>query len=143
MTHEEIGKKVGKARSHVTNMMRLLTLPKEIQDAIENGVIYEGHARLILCLPDAAGQLKLFKRVVDEKLSVGAVERILYEEEKKGIIKRRTPSEKYNFLAQEELLREHLGTKVTIFQKSRRGIISIEFYSPDELKSLLQKMISE
>jgi len=143
MTHEEIAKKVGKGRSSVSNMIRLFTLPKEIQEALEEGSIYEGHARLILCLPNSADQLALFKRVINEKLSVAAVERILYEEEKKGTIQRRTPSEKQNFLAQEELLREHLGTKVTIGQKGKRGIISIEFYSPDELKTLLQKMITE
>lgn len=143
MTTGEIAKKIGKGATVVSHVLRLLTLPPQIQAALEDGTIYEGHARLILCLADPNDQLRLFKKVVDEKLSVGAIERVLYEEEKKGNIKRRTPSEKQNFLAQEDLLREHLGTKVTIAQKGNRGIISIEFYSPDELKGLLQKMIAE
>ncbi len=142
-THETIAKKVGKGRPTITNALRILTLPQIVQDAVEDGTIFEGHAVLLLCLIDQDQQLKMFKKIVDEKLSVRSVERILYEEEKKGTIQRRTVSEKNNYLAQEELLREHLGTKVTIDQKGKRGIISIEFYSTDELKGLLQKMITE
>lgn len=143
MTHEEIAKKVGKTRPSISYAMRILTLPEEIQRALESRTIYEGHARLILCLKTPEEQLKLFQRIIREKLPIRFVERILYEEEKKGTIQRRTPSVKQDFLPQEELLREHLGAKVTIEQKGKRGIISIEFYSNDELKGLLQKMIVE
>lgn len=143
MTYGEISKKIGKAQATISYAVRILTLPPEILRAIEERVIYEGHAKLILCLKDPEEQLKLFHRIVKEKLPIHAVDRLLYEEEKKGTIQRRTPSAKQNFLAQEELLREHLGTKVRIEQKGKRGIISIEFYSADELKALLQKMISE
>lgn len=143
LTHEEIAKKIGKSRPVISHALRLLTLPQEIREALETGAIFEGHARLLLCLKTPEEQLKLFKKIIDEKLPIRFVERILYEEEKKGTIQRRTPSEKQNFLAQEELLREHLSAKVTIEQKGKRGIISIEFYSNDELKGLLQKMIVE
>lgn len=78
MTHDEIGKSLGKSRSYVSNTIRILALPKEILDLVEDGKLSLAHARTLLAEKDTKKQLLLAKRIINEKMSVRELEYIIY-----------------------------------------------------------------
>lgn len=138
LTQEELAKRLGKSRSHITNMLGLLTLPLEVQDKISSKEISMGHARIISKLESRNQQLDLLEKVLDEGLSVRQLEEITKE---KAIFTRtheiRSKTSKlnqYSYL-QEELC-ELLGTKVKI--KSNK--IEISFTNDNDLNRILEIM---
>ncbi len=138
LTQQEVSEQVGKNRSTVANMIRLLDLPEEIQKALIENKISTGKARALLSLKDEKEQMKVFKSMIGEEMTVRDVEKEVYGEgqkSRKGSV-RRDP----NVAAQEELLEERLGTKVNIMQRGKKGTITIHFSSKDELKRLLQEL---
>ena len=141
LTQEEVAKKVGKGRTTVTNMLRLLHLPIKIQRAVAEGVISEGHARAILSVPGMEKQLSFYEIVVVENLTVRQA-----EERARGILERpkavraqRAPSDP-EVAALESELRGKLGTKVKVQKSGESGKITIEFFSQEELQNFMEKM---
>lgn len=140
LKHADIGKRVGKSREYVSNTLRILALPKEMQDALQNGQISEGHTRPLLMLMDRpAEQATLFKDVLMKKLTVRDTEqlarRIATERARKGDL---TPE----LLLLERELQEKLGTNVRIEKKENGGKVLIDFYSVEDLAHI-RDMISK
>lgn len=143
LTQEEVAKKVGKNRTTVTNMLRLLNLPAFIQAALKEGKISTGHARSLLSLDDVKAQELLLKKAIEEDFSVRQIEdavRVLNESKKEK--KTKTPTKKDEFAihldAISKRLRSKFSTKVEVKKKNEGGEIRIEYYSEDDLERLLQ-----
>lgn len=139
LTQEGLAKRLGKSRSHITNMLGLLTLPEEVQTALSNKELTMGHARIISKLENKEQQIALTNRVKDEGLSVRQLEDITQSNEKFIRVHeiKKKPKEvnsEYQYL-QEELC-ERLGTKVRI--KSNK--IEISFVNSSDLNRLLEIM---
>lgn len=135
LTHEEIAKKIGKSRSYVSNTLRLLTLPSEIQKGLIDGAVSSTLGRTILGLPSAREQLKMFRQLQKEKSTVGAME------EKAAAARLESSGETRRdpiVLDQEKRLREVLGTKVKITKRGEKGAIKINYYSLEELNRLVK-----
>lgn len=135
LTQEEISKQVGKDRSTVANLLRLLDLPIVIQQQINAGNLSMGHARAILALHDEEKQIDIVKRIVKKKMSVRDSERLVKEIMKPGPKRRIKTS---NYKPAEKTLRNILKTKVTITKKGNIGRISIEFRDDSELERLIE-----
>lgn len=135
---EDLAQKIGKSRSHVTNTLGLLNLPKNVQEMILNGDISMGHARVLSKMDDDDEVIKLADRIVQENISVHELEDI----SKKDDIKKRMPINKrinnnnYNYSQVEDGLRDLLGTNVKINDKK----ISIYFENVNDLNRILEIM---
>lgn len=139
LAQREIADRVGQSREAVTNSIRLLQLPIEIQRAIETGKISEGHGRAILAL-DNNQQLAFLNEIILKNLSVRAAESL--GRQVKGVVKKvrggvLDPEAK----EWESRLEEFLGTRVKLAKSGGRGNILIEFYSPEELTAILDKIL--
>ena len=143
-THEEIGGRVGKSRSAVTNVLRLLQLPASIQGLLERGVLREGHARALLAVEDRAYAEHLAKKAAEEGWSVRQVEEAVRA--RSGVPRSATPSRSgvrpAAIIALEEQLQESLGTKVHIrYGPKHSGKISIAFSSLDDLERIFNELL--
>jgi len=149
-TQEQLGDIVGKSRSHVTNSLRLLSLPKSVRDQIHQGKLTAGHARQLIGLSDAE-ILSLTKEIIEEGLSVREIERRRQKinQEEKGIAPRKiTSSGKRNIIEKdadililEKEMGNLLGLKVEINSRDNiSGQVTIGFSSLDQLDELLQKL---
>jgi ParB family chromosome partitioning protein len=138
LTQEQVSKRVGKSRSNIANILRLLELPEEILFAIKDGKISKSHARTLLAEPNLDKRLELFKKMLDGSVSVREAEARVGG---KNISKRLTSKKDSNILAHEKKLREVLGTKVEITDSSGKGKISISYYSREEFLDLLDRLI--
>lgn len=140
LTQEEVAKQVGKGRPTVANMLRLLDLPAPIQKALMDGTLSMSKAKALLSLKDDSERLAMFASMSGEKMSVSELNRMIERQvppsSRKGSV-RRDP----NFIAQEQLLEERLGSKVTIQERGGRGRIVVEFFSLEELKRLLKELL--
>ncbi len=139
LTQEQLAKRLGKSRSHITNMIGLLTLPDEVQKSLENKEISMGHARIISKLENKEQQVNLAKQVSDNELSVRQLEELTKSNDKftrTHIINKKTKtiSSDYEYI-QEELC-EKLGTKVKITNNK----IEISFVNGNDLNRLLEIM---
>jgi len=137
----EVADKVGKNRSTVTNMLRLLQLPDFIQAALRDEQISTGHARALINIKDEAEQKKVLNKIIKDELSVRQVEDYVRSLEKKNQQQRKKATDKKNDPFLSEIagrLRQKLSTKVNVKQKGKGGEIRIEYYSDDELERLLQ-----
>jgi len=138
LTQEQVSEQVGKSRSTVANMIRLLALPEVIQKALVDGQLSVGKAKALLSLNTEKEQLEVFASMLGEKMTVRDVAREVEgrgEKSRKGSV-RRDP----NIIASEQLLEERLGTKVHITQKGNSGTIVIDYYSKEELKKLISEL---
>ncbi len=139
LSQEEVSKKMGKSRPGVSNTMRLLTLPVEIQRAIIEGKISEGHAKALLSIENPEKQRALFELILKDELTVRETEEKAREVSVRSHL--RTAREKAPELAaKEEWLTEQLGTKVKIQTKGKGGKITIEYYSNEELNGILGRL---
>lgn len=141
ITQEILARHVGKDRSTIANIVRLLGLPAQIQEHVSRGTVSMGHARALLSLDDSSAQLALCRRIVDEGLSVREVERLV----KKGVRPRKRPVRQTDpdVRRLEEELQRALGAKVRIHTTGKRGRIEIEFYSPDGLEGLIDRLLGQ
>lgn len=137
LTQQQVAEKVGKSRPAVANAVRLLELPEPAQKALIEKQITSGQARAILSIENTAQQLEILESMRGEKITVRELEREAVKRSGKDTSRRRDP----NLLYLEEKLRAALGTKVHITQKGNRGSILIDYYSKDELASIIQKII--
>lgn len=142
LKQEEVAEKVSKSRTAITNTLRLLKLSEKIQKMIIEKKLTEGHARALLAVEDLKAQEKLAQKIVDEKLSVREVEKLVKNLGKPEKVK--TPvNNEYEVFYKDiaESLKTSLGTKVAISGKGDgAGKIEIEFYSNDELDRLVAKL---
>lgn len=133
---EDLATKIGKSRSHITNTLGLLNLPDEVQRMILNGELSMGHARVLSKIEDKEEITSLAKRIIDDNLSVHAIEEISKQEE----IKKRVPITRRervsNYTSVENELREVLGTKVKVDNKK----INIYFENVNDLNRILEIM---
>jgi len=138
LSQQEAAERVGKQRATVANSLRLLNLPRELQALVQVGQLTAGHAKALAGLTDTRVQIELAKRIVDEGLSVRAVEHLVRTPDRAR--KQRTaPAEGRdpNVVAAEESLQSALGTKVRIAQgKNGKGRLELHFYSAEELDRL-------
>ncbi|MDZ7714750.1 MAG: ParB/RepB/Spo0J family partition protein [Balneolaceae bacterium] len=140
-TQSEVADKVGKNRSTVANMLRLLNLPPFIQAALRDEQITMGHARALITVEDPEDQKKIFKKAVKEGYSVRQIEkavRSLGAEDKKSSKKDEKSENEALYNEISKRLRRKLSTKVNIKSKKNGGEIRIEYYSDDELDRLLE-----
>lgn len=137
-TQEALAKRLGKERSSITNMLRLLTLPQTVQKDLIDKRISMGHARVLAGLKDADQQRKIGDLIIKRQLSVRQAEQLLKKERKKGPGKKQEETKDYYFRTLEDSLKRSLGTKVAIKKKGRHGSIQIYFYSDEELDRLLE-----
>jgi len=142
-THEELATKLGRSRPHLSNTMRLLTLPQAVQKRVALGIISAGHARALLGLTDATEIEKLANRIVAENLSVRSVEEIIATGGGgKKSIKRKTRkgSPELNEIAEE--LGDHLDTRVKIEGTASKGKIVIEYSGGQDLQRIIKEIKS-
>jgi len=144
LSQEEVAKQVGKSRSAITNIIRLLNLPSYVQNSLRNGEISAGHARALLSIEDESLQEKVWEQVVEEGLSVRDVEKIVQdtgeppEKSSSGGTTSSGKPEKSPYVREvEERLQHNLGTKVSIRTKKNGGAIEIQYYSNEDLDRLL------
>jgi ParB family chromosome partitioning protein len=145
-TQDDVGRKVGKSRASVANTVRLLGLPDPVREALEQGMISEGHARALLAMTTAAAQISACRTIVLRGLSVRETEDLVKTENSKGRpIAERSPSERSGrgdagVGALEAALGRSLGTRVRIRANGERGRIEIQFFSRDELNGLVGRL---
>lgn len=149
LTHDEVARRVGRSRAGVTNTLRLLQLPPTIQRALRDGQLSMGHARALLGSPDRAFQERLARRIVSEGLSVRTVEDAVRahvdgEESPAGGGTTARPSTPKlrppGLLELEELLSDHLDTRVKVSMHAKRGQVMIEFASLEDLERIYRAM---
>lgn len=153
LSQDDIAFKLGKSRPSITNTLRLLNLPREIQESLARGEITEGHARALLSIAEPRVQRLLWEKTVQESLSVRELERLSRQPKEAesedsftaGIVSRETststidtpPQKDPNILDVEDGLRRLLGTKVSIIKLKDRGRIEVEFYSDEDLERIV------
>lgn len=140
LKQEEVAERVSKSRTAVTNSMRLLKLQDEVQKMVVDEEITTGHARALLGIEDGEQQIACAKKIVDEKLSVRDVEKLVKNMNKPAKEKKETKENKVNFIYQDigEKLKRFFGTKVSVTGKENgAGKIEIEFYSNEDLERIL------
>lgn len=141
MTQEQIAKKLGKSRPAITNTLRLLNLPAEIQRAIIENKIAEGHARPLLSISDRTIQLTLFREILEKGLNTRQIEAKAREIVQKKSVDGLAPDPK--LLALETELRGRVGAPVKIQRVGRGGKILIEFFSEEELEDIIRRVAVE
>lgn len=135
LNNAEIGRKIGKSREYVANSIRLLVLPDEIQQAVINGALYEGHARALLMLSDRPEEQKtVFRDILVRKLSVRDVEKITREI---AVEKARKRDIRPEIEALEQAFAKSLGTRVEIKEQENGGRLIINYFSTEDLQAIL------
>ena len=140
LTQEQLGKVLSKSRSAITNTLRLLDLPNEVQDLIANGKITAGHARAILAVSNEEGRIKLAQKVIDEGLSVRQTETLapLFSDMKETKRTRNVNPQSYKTAARQ--LRLTLDANVKVRQVRGKNKIEIEFKDEEDLERLLSSI---
>jgi len=136
-SQDELSQKVGRDRSTITNSLRLLNLPKSIQQNLALGKISAGHARALLSLNVDSDRHSLEKLIIRKGLSVRETERMVREARERRAPTKPQPQVNPQIRFMEEGLMSILGTKVRIKHRGRRGKIEIEYYSLDDLDRLV------
>ncbi len=135
LTQDQVAKRVGKSRVTVANALRLMDLPEEVRKAIADEKISEGHAKVIAGAPTAKEQLRLLKEILENNLSVRAGEHLA-----RGNRGARNRPADPDLIAIEEDLRDLFGTRVRIDKRGKVGTITIEYYSDEEFRTIVQRL---
>jgi len=143
ITQEELSKRIGKSRVAIANTMRLTNLDERVQQYIIESILTEGHGRVLLTISDKQKQYELAQQVIDEKLSVRELERLIKkvndEEEKDNSNENINELNPY-YKEIKNQLQNYFGTKVSISNKKNKGKIEIEYYSEEDLQRILDIM---
>jgi ParB family chromosome partitioning protein len=145
LTQEEAAARLGKSRSSVANAVRLLELPQDLQELVSRGTISMGHARCLLGVADPATQRALADRIAAEGLSVREIERLAQKKVGAASASEDVTAAEPQAAHLEDLeaqLQERLGTRVRVEDRSGRGKIVVEYFSPDELNRLLDLLLA-
>ncbi|EQB38628.1 MULTISPECIES: ParB/RepB/Spo0J family partition protein [Virgibacillus] len=137
ITQEELSKRLGKSRSHIANMVRLLSLPEKVIAYINNGELSMGHGRALLGIKDKSKLQPLIQKIRREKLNVRQVEQLILQLNDKQVKKKEKPKKDVFLQERESYLRNRLGTAVSIQRGKRKGKIEIEFYNDDDLQRIM------
>jgi ParB family transcriptional regulator, chromosome partitioning protein len=139
ITQEELSKRIGKSRVAISNTVRLTNLDCRVQQYLIEGIITEGHGKVLLTIDNGQLQYELAQQVIDEKLSVRELERLT-----KRINEKKTEEATFNnneinpyYKQVKNQLQNYFGTKVNISTKKNKGKIEIEYYSQDDLQRIL------
>jgi len=148
LTQREVASKLGKSRESVANTVRLLNLPSEIQEVIARGVISESQARLLLTIEDIVSQRKLFEEILKENLSVREIKNRVRgsnvpKEQKADPQEAQPVMVDPELIAIKEQLEEFFGTKIDLNKIGDGGKLTINFYSSEELKSIIDKLFKQ
>jgi len=143
LSHEEIAARVGKSRTTITNTMRLFNLADEVKQALALGKISEGHARALLSLNNEKAQVAVLDSILKQNLNVRQTEQLVRKlgGEKPETAPPIQPDPEIKAL--EEQLRQRLGTKVSLNQKSKGGTLTIHYYSAEELDALIAIILED
>jgi ParB family transcriptional regulator, chromosome partitioning protein len=142
LTQEAIAQQVGGDRSSIANMLRLMTLPIEIQEFVELDQLSMGHAKVILGLVTPDAQIQLARRLIKEQLSVREAERLVQHQPQARRGGKRSVRQPVRSDL-EERLQKRLGTRVTVEKGRRGGKIIIHYFSPEELNGVTEKILNE
>ena len=148
LTQESLAMRVGRDRSYITNYLRLLRLPDDVQRLVQDKLLSTGHARALLGITEPSRQREIAVAIVKRDLSVRATEQLVRRTAGKSrrprITSEAAQSMDPNTKALENKLRRELGTQVSIIQKlgQNEGILQIEFYSLNDLNRLTQRLLS-
>ena len=137
LTQEELSKRIGKSRTAITNTIRLINLDSRVQQYVIDGIISEGHGRALLSLEDGDLQYIYSQKVIDEKLSVRELEKLIRNISLKS--ERSEKKEELNpyYKDVRDRLQNYFGTKVNLSSKKNKGKIEIEYYSEEDLQRIL------
>ncbi|GAA0290956.1 ParB family chromosome partitioning protein [Gracilibacillus halotolerans] len=138
VTQDQLAKRLGKSRPHIANLVRLLSLPSETIQMINNGSLSMGHGRALLGLKDKTKVVPTARRIVKEKLNVRQVEALIQQLNENTPKQKQKKVEKDIFITEKENhLTEFFGTNVSINRGKKKGKIEIEFFSDDDLNRIL------
>jgi ParB family chromosome partitioning protein len=138
-TQEDVAKKVGKDRASVANTLRLLKLPREIQELIQDGKLSMGHARALIPVESPERQQSMAKQIVKDNLSVREVEKWVRRLQSPTEKPPKAPMDPDLLIFQEELLKL-LGTKVVLSGDQNKGVLKIFYYTLDDLNRIYEKI---
>jgi ParB family chromosome partitioning protein len=141
-SQEDIAERVGKDRTSVTNYLRLLSLPKAVQDYLFEDKLSMGHARALVSLENPELQLSLAREIINNNLTVRDVERRVTGRKKKGPAEKKVGFDA-DLLAVEEELIKVLGTKVVIAGNRKKGTIRVFYFSLDDLNRIFERIKGE
>ncbi len=142
LKQDELAERISKSRTAITNSMRLLKLADNVQDMVVEDLISAGHARALLAIDNPDEQYELAQRVMDEKLSVREIEKIVKAKNKPKIEKKKNEKQEALYHDIEEKLKANIGTKVTIVAKGdKMGKIEIDFYNQDDLQKIMDLLL--
>ena len=137
LTHEQLAERLGKNRTTVTNFIRLLKLPPDIQKGLKNKEISMGHARAIISLEDPVAQLDVYKLIIAKGLSVREVEALVRDYVVRPKTAKKTVTVPGHIKKLQDQIATQLGTRLVIKQdKTGKGQIVISFFSDDDLYRL-------
>ncbi|MBB5149618.1 MULTISPECIES: ParB/RepB/Spo0J family partition protein [Ureibacillus] len=138
-TQDDLAKRLGKSRPHITNMIRLLQLPEEVRQMVNDGALSMGHGRALLGLKNKRKIIEVAKKVVNQSLNVRQLEALIKQLNENVSRETKKSTNKDIFVqATESQLREFFGTNVQIKKTKNKGKIEIEFYSEDDLERILE-----
>lgn len=145
MSQQQVADKVGRDRATVANAVRLLALPQDIKKYIVDGLLSVGHAKVLLSLQDPKKQIELAKKVLNEKMSVRKLEKLVadaqnprHDKEEEASAEQSVTQRLISGLSDE--LQKMLGTKVNIDYANSKGKIAVHFYSDDELTQIVDRL---
>nr|WP_130805436.1 ParB/RepB/Spo0J family partition protein [Senegalia massiliensis] len=139
ITQEQLSNIIGKSRSYIANLMRLLKLSDKIQDMMKEGLLSGGHARALLSISEKEVQYDIAKTILEQKLSVRETEKLVLKYKNESNTKKKNKVRKDPMIAEiEEDLRKVFGTKVNINKGRKKGKIEIEYYNDDDLDRIIE-----
>jgi ParB family chromosome partitioning protein len=144
ITQEDAARRLGKSRSALANMLRLLDLPEDLRAQVSDGTLSSGHARALLSLADADAQRAVAERIVSEGLSVRATEAAVKKATapaKETAAPTIDPGLAPYFHDLEDQLRSALGTRVSIHPRGDKGRVVIDYFSREEFEGLLDRLL--
>lgn len=140
-TVSDVAKVTGKSQSSVSNIIRLLKLAPEVQKYVLEGQLVEGQARALLAIDDQEEQVRIAKKVIEKKLTVREVEKLIYDDANKYNVKKKKTSKKSSiYTAVEDRLSEYFGMKVKVDTNKQKQRLIIEYYNNEGLESVLDKL---
>ncbi|WP_315071829.1 ParB/RepB/Spo0J family partition protein [uncultured Clostridium sp.] len=140
ITQEELSKRIGKSRVTIANTIRLTNLDERVQQYIVESIITEGHGRALLAISDNEKQYEIAQKVIDEKLSVRELEKLIKkinDSEQKEKVEESLDRLNPYYKEVKNQLQNYFGTKVNILNKRNKGKIEIEYYSEEDLQRIL------
>jgi len=140
ITQEELSKRIGKSRVAIANTIRLTNLDERVQQYIIESILSEGHGRVILAINDKQKQYEVAQQVIDEKLSVRELERLvkrINDDVEKDRLNSNASELNPYYKEIKNQLQNYFGTKVNISNKKNKGKIEIEYYSEEDLQRIL------